>query len=182
MLDLDLDEGSFWEEELCEPLFNFPITMEEAKKVDQRLYKCFTFKQVPTQRFHEDQPLPDNDPIPDHPDDLKKMNMVKLSCGEEGKKEEKNNKEKEVKKMMETELNWIPWSSFPQDSEGRGIGSQSDSRSARESDDSDFDDPEEEEDDEEEKSEMKKISLGSFLCLAVGAALVGGSFGYCRAR
>ena len=121
--------------------------------------------------------MPDNDPIPDHPDDLKKMNMVKLSCGEEGKKEEKNNKEKEVKKMMETELNWIPWSSFPQDSEERGVGSQSDSRSDRESDDSDFDDQE-----EEEKSDKKKISLGSFLCLALGAALVGGSFGYCRAR
>ena len=125
--------------------------------------------------------MPDNDPIPDHPDDLKKMNMVKLSCREEGKQEEKNNKEKEVKKMMETELNWIPWSSFPQDSEERGVGSQSDSRSDRESDDSDFDDREEE-DDEEEKSDMKKISLGSFLCLALRAALVGGSFGYCRAR
>ena len=120
--------------------------------------------------------MPDNDPIPDHPDDLKNMNMVK-----KGKKEEKNNKEKEVKKMMETELNWIPWSSFPQDSEERGVGSQTDSKSARESDDSGFDDLEKE-DDEEEKSDMKKISLGSFLCLALGAALVGGSFGYCRAR
>ena len=125
--------------------------------------------------------MPDNDPIPDHPDDLKKMNMVKLSCGEEGKKEEKNNKKKEVKKMIETELNWIPWSSFPQDSEERGVGSQFDSRSDRESDDSDFDDQEEMEE-EEEKSDMKKITLGSFLCLALGAALVGGSFGYCRAR
>ena len=104
------------------------------------------------------------------------MNMVKLSCREEGKKEEKNNKEKEVKKMMETELNWIPWSSFPQDSEERGVGSQSDSRSERESDDFGFDDQ------EEEKSDMKEIGLGSFLCLALGAALVGGSFGYCRAR
>ena len=41
MLDLDLEEGLFWEGELCEALPNFSMIMEETKKVEQRLYVFF---------------------------------------------------------------------------------------------------------------------------------------------
>ena len=69
------------EEELCRALSNFPITLNEfsmlikppklqvrvEKDSIRYMYLHFVRIKVPSEKFHEDQPLPDDDPIPDHP-------------------------------------------------------------------------------------------------------------------
>ena len=69
------------EEELCRALSNFPITLNEfsmlikppklqvrvEKDSIRYMYLHFVRIKVPSGKFHEDQPLPDDDPIPDHP-------------------------------------------------------------------------------------------------------------------
>ena len=183
---------------MCEALSNFSITMKEANKVrrekEMLLILDFSFKQLPTQRFHEDQPLPDNDPIPDHLDDhlvdhpddhqeeLKKKNRKKLVCVKTRKKGE--NKEKGPTKLEKTELNRSSDAfclrpkilEIPQDPV-LGVGGHTDSRSERDSDDSGF-----EEEEEEDNKEMEKIGLTPFLGLVVGSMLVGTSVGCFQAR
>merc|ERR1711990_994202 len=56
------------EEELCRALSNFSITLNEfsMKKLIIKPPKL----QVPSEKFHEEQPLPDDDPIPDNPNQM----------------------------------------------------------------------------------------------------------------
>ena len=199
VVELDLDDEPLWEELVCKALSNFSITMKEGNKVCREkevlLILDFSFKQLPTQRFHEDQPLPDNDPIPDHQDDhlddhpddhqeeFKKKNRKKLACVKTRKKEE--NKEKGPTKLEKTELNRSSDAfclrskilEIPQDPVLE-VGAHTDSRSERDSDDSGF----EEEEEEEDNKEMEKIGLSPFLGLAVGSMLVGTSVGCCQTR
>ena len=162
----------------------------------------FSFKQLQNQRFHEDQPLPDNDPIPDHlndhpddhpdehpddhPDDhqeeLKKKNRKKLACVKTRKKGE--NKEKGPTNLEKTELNrssdafCLRPKILEISQDPVGGGAHTDSRSERDSDDSGF----EEEEEEEDNKEMEKIGLSPFLGLAVGSMLVGTSVRCCQTR
>ena len=200
VVELDLEDEFLWEKLVCEALSNFSITMKEANKVrrEKELLQIldFSFNQFPTQRFHEDQPLPDNDPIPDHQEEhlddhlddhqeeLKKKNRKKLACVKTRKKGE--NKEKGLTKLEKTELNRSSDAfclrpkilEIPQDPV-LGVGAHTDLRSQRDSDDSGF---EEEEEEEEDNKEVEKIGLTPFLGLAVGSMLVGTSVGCCQAR
>ena len=137
----------------------------------------------------EDQPLPDDDPIPDHPNQLKEVVLEEalrnnsdvltlLICEKKfpwmfkGQDESAEETQKEEQKE-EKEKN-IPWSSFPLEQEplhaseksfgsGKGFGFGYD-------------------EDTEENEEAAGKSLGPLLGLALGSALLGGSLGYCRAR
>ena len=193
VVELDLDDEPLWEELVCKALSNFSITMNKVcREKEVLLILDFSFKQLPTQRFHEDQPLPDNDPIPDHqdnhlddhPDDhqeeFKKKNRKKLACVKTRKKEE--NKEKGPTKLEKTELNrssdafCLRPKILEISQDPVGGGAHTDSRSERDSDDSGF------EEEEEDNKEMEKIGLSPFLGLAVGSMLVGTSVGCCQTR
>ena len=158
---------------------------------------------MPSEKFHEDQPLPDDDPIPDHPNQLKEVVLEEtvrnssdvlallvigeknwalkqkkfpwLWKGQDESAEEKQKEEKEKK---------IPWSSFPLEQEPLHASDTDDEEteggSDEKSDDSGFD--EDMEENEEAAGKREKVSLGPFLGLALGSALLGGSLGYCRAR
>ena len=197
VVKLDLEDELLWEELVCKALSNFSITMKEGNKVCREkevlLILDFSFKQL--QRFHEDQPLPDNDPIPDHQDDhlddhpddhqeeFKKKNRKKLACVKTREKEE--NKEKGPTKLEKTELNRSSDAfclrpkilEIPQEPL-LGVSAHTDLRSERDSDDSGL----EEEERKEDNKEMEKIGLSPFLGLAVGSMLVGTSVGCCQTR
>ena len=158
-----------------------------------------------TEKFHEEQPLPDDDPIPDHPNQLKEaldegtvMNnsdvlallvigeknralkqnkFPRLWKGQDESAEETQKEEVKEKKVGEKEKK-IPWSSFPLEQEPLHASTDTDDE---ESDDSGFDE-EVEENNEETAGKREKVSLGPLLGLALGSALLGGSLGYCRAR
>ena len=111
---------------------------------------------MPSESFHEEQPLPDDELVeedPDHP-----------------------NQQAEEKK--------IPWSSFPLEQDPLHASDtddeETDGSSDEDSDDSGFD--EEVEENEETAGKSEKVCLGPFIGLALGSALLGGSLGYCRAR
>ena len=111
---------------------------------------------MPSETFHEKQPLPDDELVeedPDHP-----------------------NQQAEEKK--------IPWSSFPLEQEPLHASDTDDEEtegsSDEKTDDSGFDGDTEEK--EKAAGKREKVSLGPFLGLALGSALLGGSLGYCRAR
>ena len=197
VVKLDLEDELLWEELVCKALSNFFITMKEGNKVCREkevlLILDFSFKQL--QRFHEDQPLPDNDPIPDHQDDhlddhpddhqeeFKKKNRKKLACVKTREKEE--NKEKGPTKLEKTELNRSSDAfclrpkilEIPQEPL-LGVSAHTDLRSERDSDDSGL----EEEERKEDNKEMEKIGLSPFIGLAVGSMLVGTSVGCCQTR
>ena len=78
------------EEELCRGLSNFSITLKEIDQFSKMkhlikppklqvrvemdpicyMYVHFVCIQVPSEMFHEEQPLPDDDPIPDNPNQM----------------------------------------------------------------------------------------------------------------
>ena len=148
---------------------------------------------MPSEKFHEDQPLPDDDPIPDHPNQLKEVVLEEalrnnsdvltlLICEKKfpwmfkGQDESAEETQKEEQKE-EKEKN-IPWSSFPLEQEplhaseksfgsGKGFG---------------FGYDEDMEENEEAAGKREKVSLGPFLGLGLGSALLGGSLGCCHTR
>ena len=155
-----------------------------------------------SEKFHGDQPLPDDDPIPDHPNQLKEVVLEEalrnnsdvltlLICEKKfpwmfkGQDEsaEETQKEEQKEQKEEKEKN-IPWSSFPLEQEPLHASDTDDEEteggSDEKSDDSGFD--EDMEENEEAAGKREKVSLGPFLGLALGSALLGGSLGYCRAR
>ena len=140
--------------------------------------------------------MPDDDPIPDHPNQLKEVVLEEalrnnsdvltlLICEKKfpwmfkGQDEsaEETQKEEQKEQKEEKEKN-IPWSSFPLEQEPLHASADTDDE---ESDDSGFDE-EVEENNEETAGKREKVSLGPLLGLALGSALLGGSLGYCRAR
>ena len=158
---------------------------------------------MPSEKFHEEQPLPDDDPIPDHPNQLKKVVeednsdvLALVVIGEknwtvkqkkfpwswkgqdesaEGTQKEEKEEEKEKDDDEEEEEKEIPVSSFPLKEEPLDASDTEEEESSdEESEDSGF-----EEEMEEEEADK---SLAPFLGLALGSALLGGSLGYCRAR
>ena len=160
---------------------------------------------MPSEKFHEEQPLPDDDPIPDDPNQPKEVveeetvrnNSGALAhpvIGDEKNWALKQNKfpwlwkgqdESAEETEKEEEKKKIPWSSFPLEQEPLHASDTSDDdetegSSDEESEDSGFEDSFEES--FEESLEADGQSLGPFLGLALGSALLGGSLGYCRAR
>ena len=206
------------EEELCRALSNFSITLKETNQFskmkqlikppklqvrvekDPTCYVHFVRIQVPSEKFHEEQPLPDDDPIPDNPNQMKEvveennsaLKQKKLPWLWKGQEESAEETQKEEKKKEEEKEEKMPWSSFPpereplhgdtdDDNDETDSEEESDDSSDEESDDSGFD----EEDLEENldfAGKREKLSPGRFLGLALGSALVGGSLGYCHAR
>ena len=165
---------------------------------------------MPSEKFHAEQALPDDDPIPDDPNQLKEVVveetvrnnsdvLLLLVIGEKnwalkptkfpwlwkGQDESAEEMQKEEKQKEEqTEEKKIPWSSFPLEQDPLHASDtddeETDGSSDEDSDDSGFD--EEVEENEETAGKSEKVCLGPFIGLALGSALLGGSLGYCRAR
>ena len=155
---------------------------------------------MPSEKFHEDQPLPDDDPIPDHPNQLKEVVLEEtvrnssdvlallvigeknwalkqkkfpwLWKGQDESAEEKQKEEKEKK---------IPWSSFPLEQEPLHAGS-SDEKSFGSGKGFGFGYDEDMEENEGAVGKREKVSLGPYLGLVLGSALLGGSLGCCHTR
>jgi len=195
------------EEELCRALSNFSITLN-GFSMKKQLIKPPKL-QVPSEKFHEEQALPDDDPIPDDPNKLKEvvveetvrnnsdalahlvdgeknwaLKQKKLPWMWKGKEKSAAEMQKEEKKEDEEEEKEkkVPWSSFPLERGPLHVDDEeTEGSSDEESEDSGFDSDTEE--DEEATGKKEKISqLGPFLGIALGSALLGGSLGYCRAR
>merc|ERR1711990_611832 len=194
------------EEELCRALSNFSITLNDFS-IKKQLIKPPKL-QVPSEKFHAEQALPDDDPIPDDPNQLNEVvveetvrnnsdSLAHLVVGEKnwalkqtklpwmwkGKEESAEEMQKEEKKEDEEEEKEkkVPWSLFPLEREPLHVDDEeTEGSSDEESDDSGFDTALEE---EEATGKKEKISqLGPVLGLSLGCALLGGSLGYCRAR
>merc|ERR1711990_191614 len=186
------------EEELCRALSNFSITLNDFS-IKKQLIKPPKL-QVPSEKFHAEQALPDDDPIPDDPNQLKEVvveetvrnnsdALAHLVVGEKNwaLKQKKlpwmwKGKEKSAAEMQEEKEKKVPWSSFPLERGPLHVDDEeTEGSSDEESEDSGFDSDTEEE--EEATGKKEKISqLGPLLGLALGSALLGGSLGYCRAR
>ena len=153
-----------------------------------------------SEKFHEEQPLPDDDPIPDYPTQMMEMmeeETVKNDDknwpesaeqkGDSPKKEKKGERqknEKKEKKKEEKEEKKISWSEFPKKQEPVQVHASEtsdddeDTEGSEESDDSGFENNLE----DMEEAPRKNFGLGPLLSLSLGSAVLGGSLGYGHAR